>query len=95
MREHPELVTPRFLLAAAGFHDRAGDGREALHCYERVLDGAPDSEEAFIALVRSADVLGRAGDAGRSRQAYERARAHGACTGHWPARIDAVLAGRR
>jgi len=95
VREHPELVTPRFLLAAAGFHDRAGDGREALHCYERVLDGAPDSEEAFLALVRSADVLGRAGDAGRSRQAYERARAHGACTGHWPARIDAVLAGRR
>lgn len=93
VREHPELATPRFLLAAATFYDRAGDGHGALRFYDRVLDDAPDSEEAFLALFRTADVLGRAGNASRSRQAYERARAHRACAGHWAARIDGILAG--
>jgi membrane associated rhomboid family serine protease len=91
--ERPALATPRLLLAAAGFHDRIGDGREALQLYERVLDLAPDSEEAFLALFRSGDILRRAGDARRSRDAYQRTRAHPACTGHWPARVDGILAG--
>lgn len=93
VREHPEAATPRFLLAAASFHDRIGDGHGALAFYDRVLDDAPDSEEAFLALYRSADVLRRAGSASRARQAYERARAHRACAGHWPARIEGMLAG--
>jgi hypothetical protein len=29
----------------------------------------------------------------RSREAYERARTHRACAGHWPARIDGILSG--
>jgi membrane associated rhomboid family serine protease len=91
--DHPQLATPRWLLAAAEFLDRTGDGRQALGLYEGVLEAAPGSEEGFLALVRSGDVLRRAGDATRSREAYRRARAHPACTGHWPARIDGILAG--
>lgn len=92
VRDYPRLVSPRFLLAAAAFRDRAGDGRAALELYARVREDAADSEEAFLALVRSGEVLGRAGDATRARECYTAARAHRACSGHWPARIDGLLA---
>jgi membrane associated rhomboid family serine protease len=92
LRDHPPLASPRFLLAAAAFHDKTGDGRTALALYAAVGEDAADSEEAFLALVRSGEVLGRAGDAARARSLYAAARAHRACTGHWPARIDALLA---
>lgn len=92
VREHPEVAGPRFMLAAAAFHDRAGDGHGAIGLYDRVVDASPHSEEGFLALVRSADVLWKAGDGRRARPRYERARAHPSCGGHWPAKIDGLLA---
>jgi hypothetical protein len=64
--EHPEVAAPRFLLAAAAFHERTGDGHGAIGLYDRVVDAVPHSEEGFLALVRSADVLWRAGDGRRA-----------------------------
>ena len=93
LREHPGVAGPRFLLAGAAFHDRTGDGLGALRLYERAHEVAPESEEAFLALVRAGDVLVRAGDGRRARQSYQQARAHRACAGHWPAKIDGLLAG--
>ncbi len=92
LRDHPRLAGPRFLLAAAAFFGRTGDGRAALDLYARVHEGAPDAEEAFLALVRSGEVLSRAGNSQRARECYTAARAHRACTGHWPARVDSLLA---
>ena len=91
--QYTALAGPRFLLGAAAFHDRTGDGREALAVYERVLESAPESEEAFLALVRSGEVRRRAGDRPGARRCYEQARSHRACSGHWPAKVDAALAG--
>jgi tetratricopeptide (TPR) repeat protein len=92
VRGHPQLAGPRFLLAAAAFYGRTGDGRAALDLYARAHEIAPDAEEAFLALVRSGEVLSRAGNSRRARECYTAARTHRACTGHWPARLDSLLA---
>jgi membrane associated rhomboid family serine protease len=79
-------------LALAGFLERAGDAREALDHYEKVVEAGPSEPPALRALVRRGALLQRGGDAKRARLAYEEARAHPACVGAWPAIVARGLA---
>ena len=92
LRDHRELASPRFVLAAAAFHERTGDGHSALDLYTRLIEETAESEEALRALVRSGQLLARAGKSARARECFAAARAHRACAGAWPARIDGLVA---
>jgi hypothetical protein len=79
-------------LALAGFFERAGDGREALEHFEKVVQSAPQEASCVRALVRMGAILRRGGDLKGARAAYEQARRHPACVDPWPATIDRALA---
>jgi membrane associated rhomboid family serine protease len=82
-------VTSRFLGAVAELLARAGDGRQAIELYRRMAAQAPPGDVAVLrALVSEGEILTRAGDARAAGQAFDRARAHPACTEPWAERIE-------
>jgi membrane associated rhomboid family serine protease len=81
----------RARLALAATFEKLADARSALEEYDRVIARDPQEPSSLRALVRRAVLLRRGGDSGGARQAYERARAHPACTGTWPATIERAL----
>jgi membrane associated rhomboid family serine protease len=82
----------RFLMSAAAFLEKEGDGRTALDIYQQVVARAPVDPAAFRASFRCGEILRQAGDPRGARTAYEQARAHPACVEPWPATIDRALA---
>jgi membrane associated rhomboid family serine protease len=82
----------RVRLAVAAYFEKLGDGRQALVEYQRVADEAPSDPAALRALMRRGALLSRGGDVKGARDAYQRARAHPACTDSWPASIERALA---
>jgi hypothetical protein len=82
----------RFRMALAAWFERDGDGRSALEEYGAAVRDFPEDPAALRALVRTAEILRRAGDAKGARAAYAQARAHPACTDPWPALIEKGLA---
>jgi len=89
-REMPG-VPSRFLMAVASFLERSGDARAALDEYETVALQAPADPIALRALMKRAEILKKGGDKKGAREAFERAKAHPACTDSWPALIDKGL----
>jgi len=81
----------RFLLAAGDFLAREGDGRTAIECYRAASVAAPEDGLALRALVAEGEVLARAGDLQGARGAFDRARAHTACSELWVERMERAL----
>ena len=82
----------RFLMTAASFLKKQGDGRAALDLYERVARDFARDPAAFRALFRRGEILRRGGDARGARLAYEQARAHPACSGPLAEAVAKALA---
>jgi hypothetical protein len=76
----------------AAWFEKDGDGRSALEQYGAVARLFPKDPAALRALVRTAEILRKGGDAKGARAAYAQARAHPACTDPWPALIEKGLA---
>jgi membrane associated rhomboid family serine protease len=85
-------VPPRARLAVAAYFEKIGDGRQALAEYQRVVEETPQDPAALRALIRRGALLQRGGDLKGARDAYQRARAHAACTDSWPATVERALA---
>jgi DNA-binding GntR family transcriptional regulator len=82
-------MTSRFLSAVADLLARSGDAREAIEVYRRMAAEAPPGDLAVLrALVSEGELLVRAGDAKAAGQAFDRARAHPACSAPWVERIE-------
>lgn len=82
----------RFLFAVAGLYAGSGDGREAIEVYRRAAaQSAPDDVAGLRALVSEGEILARAGDLQAARKAFERARAHPACSPPWIERMEDAL----
>jgi hypothetical protein len=89
-------MTSRFLAAAADLLARAGDAREAIDLHRRIAAQGPPGDVAVLrALVSEGELLMRAGDARAAGQAFDRARAHPACTEPWVDRIERARAVNR
>jgi len=85
-------MTSRFLAAVADLLAHAGDARAAIDVYRRIAAEAPPGDVAALrALVSEGELMARAGDQRAARQAFDRARAHPACTEPWVERIDRAL----
>jgi predicted negative regulator of RcsB-dependent stress response len=79
-------VPARLWQAGAGLLERH-DVDGALGMYGELIDNHPADGAAQRALMRQGDLFRRQGDAASARRAYERARAHPACT---PAAREAI-----
>lgn len=90
-REIDELPA-RFRMALAAWFEKDGDGRLALEQYGAVVRDFPKDPAALRALVRTAEILRKGGDAPGARAAYAQALAHPACSDPWPALIEKGLA---
>lgn len=78
-REAGDVLPARFCLSAAGFLERQGDARAALELCEAAVARSPEDPAAFRAHMKAAEILRRAGDPRRAREAFARAREHPAC----------------
>jgi membrane associated rhomboid family serine protease len=87
-----EALPLRFLVSAAAFCEKEGDGTSALAFYDDVTRRAPQDPASFRAFFRRGEILRAGGDAPGARAAYEAARAHPACVDMWPQTIDRALA---
>jgi membrane associated rhomboid family serine protease len=90
-REMDDLP-PRFRMALAAWLEKDGDARSALGHYEAIARLFPQDPATLRALVRTAEILRKGGDARGARDAYTRARAHPACSDPWPGLIEKGLA---
>jgi membrane associated rhomboid family serine protease len=89
-RELP--MSSRYLAVVADMLARAGDARGAIDLHRRISAGAAAADVAALrALVSEGELLARAGDARAARQAFDRARAHPACSEPWLERIERAL----
>ncbi|MBV8516825.1 MAG: rhomboid family intramembrane serine protease [Acidobacteria bacterium] len=82
---------PKFLGRAAAFLERT-DRDGALALYEELVTIDPNGPNAVPSLVKLGTLLRLTGDVTRARAAFDRARAHPACTAEWAPTIDAKLA---
>jgi membrane associated rhomboid family serine protease len=80
----------RFLMAAAGFLEKQGDGRTAIEMYDQVTTRSPQDPAAFRAWFRCGELLRQSGDARGARAAYQQARQHPSCVD--PQLVDRALA---
>lgn len=85
------LISAGLLLASASYCERTGDMPAALHLLDRVVEKAGAKDIAVVALFRAGEIYRKGGDPGRARMCYQRARAHAACQGHWPQRLDVAM----
>lgn len=81
----------RFLMTAAGFLEKEGDGEGALLLYLEVTQRAPQDPASFRAWYRRGEILRMGGDGRGARAAYENARAHPACVDGWPQAVERAL----
>ncbi|MGE0452561.1 MAG: rhomboid family intramembrane serine protease [Vicinamibacteria bacterium] len=73
-------LTARFYLAAAGVLEKQADARSALDLLALAVRRAPADALAFRGLLRSGEILARAGDARAARKQLLAAQAHPACS---------------
>jgi membrane associated rhomboid family serine protease len=84
-----EIALPKFFARAAAFAERSGDRDWALTLYERTFASDPNG---IGSLVKIGTLLRLKGDTRGARAAFEKARAHPACTAEWTSAIDAKIA---
>lgn len=84
-----EIALPKFFARAAAFAERSGDRDWALTLYERTFASDPSG---IGSLVKIGTLLRLKGDTQGARAAFEKARAHPACTAEWAPAIDAKIA---
>lgn len=84
-----EIALPKFFARAAAFAERSGDRDWALTLYERTFASDPNG---IGSLVKIGTLLRLKGDTQGARAAFEKARAHPACTAEWVPAIDAKIA---
>jgi membrane associated rhomboid family serine protease len=92
-RERMGAAVPlRFLMSAAGFLEKEGDGAGALALYQEVTLRAPQDAASFRAFFRRGEILRAGGDTRGARAAFQAARAHPACVDALPQTVDRALA---
>lgn len=89
---HDFLLSARFYVAAAGVLEKQADARSALDLYALAVQRAPADPLAFRALLRSGEILARAGDARAARKELLAAQAHPACSEMLRPLVDRALA---
>ncbi|HEY3172543.1 MAG TPA: rhomboid family intramembrane serine protease [Thermoanaerobaculia bacterium] len=82
----------RFYQRAASFLDKQGEQAWASRFYRKIAESHARSDAALHALLRTAELAQKEGDARGARDALERASDHPECSGEWRSIVEKKLA---